>query len=362
MCTVHQIDLQKTEQFGEQLLSFINHGSLALMISVGHRTGLFDAMSELSASSSQQIAEKAGLNERYVREWLGAMAVGKVVECHPKNGQVQFSLPEEHAASLTRAAGPDNISVFTQYIGLMGKVEDKIIDCFRNGGGIPYSDFDRFHDVMAEDSGQSIVSSLFETVLPMVPGLIQRLEKGINVLDIGCGKGRALLLMAQAYPNSRFTGYDLCREPIETARADADKLGLTNIQFEIRDLTSFDEDAPEETFDLITSFDAIHDQARPDRVLSGIQKALKSDGTYFMQDISGSSNVENNIGHPLAPFLYSVSTMHCMTVSLAQGGLGLGTMWGREKAQEMLAEAGFRNIEIKNLEHDLQNDYYIIRK
>lgn len=199
-------------------------------------------------------------------------------------------------------------------------------------------------------------------VLPLVPGLTEKLERGIEALDIGCGMGRALILMAKAYPNSRFVGYDLCEEPIEIARAEAARQGLANLRFEVRDLTTFDVDAPEAKFDLITSFDAIHDQARPDRVLAGISRALKADGVYLMQDIAGSSEVHNNLDHPLGALLYTVSTMHCMTVSLAQGGMGLGAMWGREKALEMLKEAGFNRVEIKNLDHDIQNNYYIVSK
>jgi len=362
MCTVHTLEAQKNEAFAENLLEMLNKGALALMVSIGHRTGLFDTMSQLPPATSEQIAKAAGLNERYVREWLGAMTAGGVVECFPSLSKPLFSLPAEHAACLTRAAGADNMGVFAQYIGVLGSVEDRVVECFKNGGGVAYHEYKRFHEVMAEDSGQSIVSSLFTAVLPLVPGLTERLARGIEVLDIGCGMGRALILMAKAYPNSRFVGYDLCEEPIKLARAEAAKQGLANLRFEVRDLTTFDVDAPEEKFDLITSFDAIHDQARPDRVLAGISRALKADGVYLMQDIAGSSEVQNNLDHPLGALLYTVSTMHCMTVSLAQNGMGLGAMWGREKALVMLKEAGFNRVEIKNLDHDIQNNYYIVSK
>lgn len=362
MCTLHQIDAQKAEAFGGKLVDMLNGGALAVMASIGHRSGLFDTMSHLAPSSSQDIANAAGLNERYVREWLGAMATGGIVEVYGENGESKYSLPAEHAACLTREAGADNIGVFSQYIGLMGSVEDNVLDCFEKGGGVPYSEFKRFHEVMAEDSGQSVLSSLFESILPLVPDLTKALEKGINVLDVGCGMGRALNLLAQTFPNSRFTGYDLSEQAISAARAEAVAHATGNVQFEVRDLTTFDEDAPEGQFDFITTFDAIHDQARPDRVLRGIRKALKDDGVYLMQDIAASSKVENNLEHPLGPLLYTISTMHCMTVSLAQGGMGLGTMWGREKAEEMLQDAGFSQVNIHNLSHDIQNDYYVIQK
>jgi 2-polyprenyl-3-methyl-5-hydroxy-6-metoxy-1,4-benzoquinol methylase len=139
------------------------------------------------------------------------------------------------------------------------------------------------------------------------------------VLDIGCGQGRALNMLAERFPNSCFTGYDLCEEPIATARAEAQRRGLTNVRFEQRDLTEFDVDGE---YHLVTAFDAIHDQSRPDNVMAGVCRVLRDDGVFLMQDIAGSSEVQNNMEHPIAPFLYTVSTMHCMTVSLAQSGMG----------------------------------------
>ena len=360
MCVAHQIDTQKSEAFAESLLGMLNQGSLAVMLSIGYRTGLLDIMGKLPASTSEQIAEASGLNERYVREWLGALTTGRIVEHDPATKT--YSLPPEHAGYLTREAGSDNFGVFAQYIPLLGTVEDKIIACFKNGGGVPYSEFKRFHEVMAEDSGQSVVSSLIDLILPTVPGIIKKLEKGIDVLDLGCGRGKALNLMAKVFPNSRFVGYDLSEEAIEYAKNEANHSKLKNVRFETVDLTYFHEFASEKKYDFITTFDAVHDQARPDNLLAGIFESLKDDGTYLMQDISASTEHHKNMEHPVGPLLYTISTMHCMTVSLAQGGMGLGTMWGREKAFEMLDEAGFKNIEIKNFEHDFQNDWYIIKK
>ena len=184
------LDQAKAEAFAGRLLDVLNNGGLALMISVGHRTGLFDAMSEFPPATSEEIAQKAGLNERYVREWLGAMVTGRIVTYHPDTRK--YSLPAEHAAFTTRPAGADNIAVFTQYISVLGNVEDEIVECFRNGGGVPYSKFPRFHTVMAEDSGQSVLANLESAVLPVVPGMIDRLKQGIKVLDVGCGSGWAL--------------------------------------------------------------------------------------------------------------------------------------------------------------------------
>ncbi len=355
--TTNGLDQARAEAFAERMVGVLNDAALALMTSIGHRTGLFDVMAGLPPSTSREIASASGLNERYVREWLAAMVVGSVVEHDPEDGT--YRLPPEHAAWLTRAATPDNIAVAAQFVPVMASVEDGIVECFRHGGGVPYSAFERFHEVMAEDSGQTVVSALTGTILPLVPGLTERLREGIDVLDVGCGSGRALNLLARKFPNSRFVGYDFSEEAISRARAEAEEHGTTNIHFEVKDAAALGEEG---RYDLITTFDAVHDQANPAAVLSGISAALRPDGVYLMQDIAGSSYLQNNMDHPLGPFMYTISTMHCMTVSLAQGGEGLGTMWGEEKAREMLEEAGFGKVEVKRLPHDFQNSYYIAKK
>jgi ubiquinone/menaquinone biosynthesis C-methylase UbiE len=355
-----RFDQAKAGLFAERLLNVLNDGSLCLMLAVGHRTGLFDVMSELPFATSEQIAGRAGLNERYVREWLGAMATAKVVEIDPDTRR--FALPPEHAAYVTRAAAADNMAVFAQYISVLGQVEDDIVQCFKNGGGVPYSRFNRFHEVMAEDSGQSVLSSLETHILPLIPGLIDRLTAGIRMLDVGCGRGRILNRLAALYPRSRFVGMDLSQSAIAYAREEASRGGLNNVHFIAADLTDFDQTVEPDSFDFITTFDAIHDQARPLNVLVGIHRALKKEGVYLMQDISGSSHVHKDIDHPIGTFLYTVSCMHCMTVSLAQGGEGLGAMWGEEKTREYLQKAGFRSIATHRFSHDIQNNWYVIRK
>ncbi len=353
-------DSAKASAFAERLLTTLNDGALCLMISVGHRTGLLDAMRDLEPSTSAEIATKAGLNERYVREWLGAMVTGRIVDVDASTKR--FSLPPEHAAFLSRPAGADNLAVFAQYIPLLGSVEDNIVECFKKGGGVPYSKFPRFHAVMAEDSGQSVLSSLELHIVPLVPQLAQRLSAGIQMLDVGCGRGRIINRLADLYPKSRFTGIDLSSEAILSAWEEAADKKLRNIEFIVADLSQFDKTAEAEAFDLVTTFDAIHDQAKPLNVLRGIYRTLRPDGFYLMQDIKGSSHIHNNLDHPLGPLLYTISCMHCMTVSLAQNGEGLGAMWGEEKTREYLTKASFRAVEKHELSHDIQNNWYVVRK
>ncbi len=192
-----------------------------------------------------------------------------------------------------------------------------------------------------------------------MPGIVDRLTEGIDVLDVGCGSGHAVNLMAQAFPRSRFTGYDFSAEAVNVGRDEASSLGLTNVHLEERDVTQFD---ASRQFDFITAFDAIHDQAKPAQVLKHIATALRPDGFFLMIDFAASSTMHENVGNPVGPFMYTVSAMHCMTVSLAQGGAGLGAMWGEQKAVEMLREAGFDDVNVAQVEGDIFNNCYIARK
>jgi ubiquinone/menaquinone biosynthesis C-methylase UbiE len=346
-----------TEQFCERLLEMYNGAAISLMISIGHRTGLFDTMANMMPASTDQIAAAARLDERYVREWLGAMAVGGIVDYDQATDS--YWLPREHAAALTRAATPNNMASISQWFAVLGGVEDKIVERFRTGGGLCYKDYNRFHEVMAEESGQTTVAALMETILPIAPGMMERMTAGARVLDVGCGSGAALMEMARNFPASRFVGFDMCEEAVQAGKAEAARRGLTNVTLATADASKINAVGE---FDMITAFDAIHDQARPDRVLKNIHRALKTDGVFLMQDIHSSSHVHGNMDNPLAPFIYTISCMHCMSVSLGQDGMGLGAAWGEELALSMLREAGFRNIDVRELSHDILNTYFVCRK
>jgi len=353
--TAHALE-QKQQQFAEHYLGMLNAAAAVNMVALGHRLGLFDALAELAEASDRALARHAGLDRRYVREWLSSMTTAGIVEYDP--AVEAFQLPAAHAACLTRAAAPDNLAVTAQFLPLLAAAIDGIADCFRTGKGLPYSAYPCFHDVMAEDSAQTVVAALHTHILPLIPGLVDRLQQGIDVLDAGCGRGRALLALAEAFPRSRFTGYDLCSDAIAGAIEAATRTRLDNVRFETRDLRDFDQPG---RFDFVTTFDAVHDQADPAGLLAGIARALRPGGVYLMQDIAGSSHLENNLDHPLATFLYTVSTFHCTPVSLGQGGPGLGTLWGKELAVEMLRGAGFLHIETHTLDHDPFNLYFVAR-
>ena len=352
-----EFDKAKAESFAGYAVGLLNSGFLTLMISIGHKTRLFDAMATLEPSTSEQIARKAKLNERYVREWLGAMVTGKIIEYD--NVHRTYKLPAEHAVAITRAAGIDNLATVAQYLSLCGEVEEQVVDCFRKGGGVPYSAYPRFTELMSEGSSKTQDARLVDTILPLVDGLVDGLRKGISVLDVGCGSGHAINLMAKAFPNSRFVGYDFSKKAIAAAKAEAKRLKLDNARFAAKDVATLNEP---KKYDLMTAFDSIHDQAKPTKVLKAISKGLRPDGVFLLVDVAASSNLQENLQHPLGPFLYSVSTMHCMTVSLAYGGEGLGTVWGEQLAKQKLSEAGFKSVDIRKVPGDILNSYYMARK
>lgn len=350
-------DQARAETFADRIADVVDAGALSVMLSVGHRSGLLDAMNNLPPATSAEIAARANLSERYVRECLAALVTGGVLEYDPDD--VSYYLPPEHAASLTRGAALGNMAVYGQFVALLGSVQEQMLERFKDGGGTDYQDYPCFHQIMAEDSGATVVAGLFDHILPLIPGIKQRLEQGIDVLDAGCGRGLALLAMAQRFPASRFVGYDLCQSAIDFATQQVQQIGLQNIRFVKKDLSDYDE---QEKFDLITSFDAVHDQRDPQRLLKSFHAALRKEGVYLMQDIGGSAHLENNQDFPLATLLYSISCFHCTPISLGQNGAGLGTMWGWETAQAMLQNSGFCAIKRNVLPHDPTNVWFVSHK
>lgn len=348
---------ETAEQFSARLTEAIDSAGLVLLMSIGHQTGLLDTLAVSPGSTSDQLADAAGLEERYVREWLAGMTVAHVVDYEPTSAT--YTLPGHRAVTLTRSAGLNNLARLAQYMPLLGEVEQKIVDCFRQGGGLSYSDYPRFHAVMAERSREVFDKALIGTVLPLVDGLPERLEHGLDVADFGCGSGYALNLMARAFPASRFTGIDFSDEAIATGAADATRQGLRNAAFLSADVATVTASA---AYDLVTAFDTIHDQAHPAAVLANIHRALRPGGVLLMADIKASSRLEDNIGVAMSTYRYTVSLTHCMPVSLGLEGAGLGTMWGRQRAESMLAEAGFSDVTVRDIAEDTANYFYIARR
>ncbi|HVM51966.1 MAG TPA: class I SAM-dependent methyltransferase [Acidimicrobiales bacterium] len=350
------IDEERVGAFAERLLGAYTGSFVTFMIDLGHRTGLFDAAARGPATSGE-LADRAGLQERYVREWLGAVVTAGIVDYDPTTGR--YTLPAEHAVCLTGTTDL-NMAPLSAISGHLAPFIGPVAQSFRDGGGVPYEayrpDFTRVMDGLSRPMFDTV---LVDQVLPLAGGLVERLRAGTRVADIGCGTGHSTNVLAGAFPASTFVGYDLAADGIEVGRAEASERGLDNVTFAVQDVLTLPTDPP---LGAAFAFDAIHDQADPAGVLARVFEALEPGGIFVMFDIRASSHLERNVDNPLAPMLYAISTLHCMTVSLACGGAGLGTVWGEELALEMLAAAGFVDVTVDEAPGDPLDSVYVARK
>ncbi|HKR66575.1 MAG TPA: class I SAM-dependent methyltransferase, partial [Thermoanaerobaculia bacterium] len=217
----------------------LNSGFIALMISVGHRTGLFDVMAALPPSTSAEIAAAAGLTERYVREWLAAMTSAHIVDYDGRTGT--FFLHIEYAAVLSRAAGADSLAPAAQILALVASVEDLVVAGFRSGGGVTAEAYDELNALVADEKRRFVDESYIEALVELIPGMAARLTHGAVVLDAGCGDGAVVNQMARMFPRSVFRGYDISEDAIQRARDAAAEAELANVDFLRGDAATLDE-------------------------------------------------------------------------------------------------------------------------
>ncbi|MGQ0466511.1 MAG: class I SAM-dependent methyltransferase [Sporichthyaceae bacterium] len=346
-------DEQRADAFRKKMFQTFSGGVVTLQVDLAVRTGLLDVLAH-GPGTSADLAERANLQERYVRECLGTLATAGIVEY----AVPVYSLPAEHAAVLT-GGGSGNVAPLARMMTLLAPHVPAVATAFREGGGVPYEAFrPEFTAVMDGLSRGLMDGQLIEGILPLAGDLPARLSAGLRAADVGCGTGHAVNLMGQAFPASEFVGFDFSAEAIAAARAEAEAMGLGNVSFEVRDATAL----PVAAFDVVFAFDAIHDQRDPAAVLSAIHAALVPGGEFVMMDIRANTALEDNIGNPFAPMLYGISTLHCMTVSLALGGEGLGTVWGEQLARQMLADAGFDVLSVAPVPDDPMDSVYVARR
>tara|TARA_R110002095_G_scaffold140726_1_gene122194 strand:+ start:2321 stop:3409 length:1089 start_codon:yes stop_codon:yes gene_type:complete len=359
MATVYDraLDQERTADLEQKLQQMLNQGGLSLMISVGHRVGLFDVMGNMDSATSQEIAERSGLRERCVRDWLSAMVHGGIVEY--ETIIKTYRLPSEHAALLTRSAGLNNYASTARWISIFGKIEDDLVECFRKEGSIPCTVFSSLQSELVAENSVSVVNGLFRHVLPLAPSLILGLCEGLDVLDLGCGAGATLMELAVAFPKSRFVGYDMSEEDIRRARRSAEARGISNITFITRDISQIHAIC---SFDLITAFDVIHDQAYPFQILDEIHTALRPAGILLMQNPVASHSFEKQSDHPLSPLLSTISCLRSMAFPAEQDLAPAVTEWGEEKTCQTLEEIGFENVAIHQLPHDMLSYFYVAIK
>jgi SAM-dependent methyltransferase len=350
------LDPGRVAAFAERLLATYTDSIVTLLIDLAYRTGLLDTIAAREATCAE-LAERAGLAERYVRECLGGLVTAGMVDYSPGTGI--YTLPAEHAARLT-GAGAGNLAPVSRVTTVLAGHVGEVADAFRTGGGVPYARFrPEFTDMMDEVSRGLFDGQLLDGILPLTGDLPDRLATGVRVADVGCGTGHAVNVLARAYPRSTFVGYDVAPDAIERARAEAAAWRLSNASFEVRDAGRLPTAPP---LAAAFAFDAIHDQADPAGVLASIHRALGTGGVFVMLDIKAATALEDNVGNPVAPWLYGVSTLHCLTVSLASGGAGLGAVWGEQLARRMLTEAGFVDITVHDVPDDPLDSLFVARR
>jgi SAM-dependent methyltransferase len=351
---------EKTSAFDRRVIDIINDGALALLLSIGHRTGLFDVMAERSPSTVEGLAEAAGLSERCLREWLEAMAKADIVSHDPSFDT--YELPPEQAASLSRGASSKNLAALAEYVPLLGAMEDQIVESFQKDGRVPYDARPSFRQMIskaANESDRAVVATLADSILPLVPGLLDSLDSGIDVLDIGCGSGRAVNLLASTFPKSHFCGHDPVTRHIDRALNASFFRGLVNVEFWVKAVADLDEVA---RYDLITDFDAIRNQPQAGRVLENVARALRPGGNFLMQEVAASKDVDDGFGLPLDSALYTVSSMQRIAQCPAEANAGSGGLRSEETVKSMLLESGFESVIPHRLPHHVYNRYFVATK
>lgn len=355
--TAASADPAKSEAFvGQVIRDFAGLGA-SLMAAVGDRLGLFKVLAAQGPATSGELGARAGVHERYAREWLSAVATAGYVMYDPSTRR--FALPPEHAAVLADEGGPMFLGgAYQDWLGCIG-VLDRVMDAFRRGGGVPYEAYPP--DVW--EGIERMTASWFDHLLvqqwlPAVPDVQAALERGALVADVGSGHGRALIRLAQAFLNTRCTGYDVHGPSIARATAAAQAAGVGDrVCFEQRDVAL---GLPEQ-YDVITAFDVVHDAVAPRELLGAIRRALRPGGTFLCLEFNCPDRLEDDLGNPLATLGYTGSVLFCMTTSLAHGGAALGSRGLPErKLRELCTEAGFGSVRRAPIENPF-NILYVIQ-
>lgn len=338
------LDIEKAQHLGMKLLGDSTSAMMGLLTVVGDRLGLFDTLAAAGPLTVDGLAQRAGITERYAREWLSAMA------CHGNitfdNANKTFSLTPEQQFCLVNPDSPLFMTSIFSVLPDYWRNIDVLTNAFRNGGGVSQEHFgEDWLCGFQRFSRTAFVNYLCQDWIPAMPDIKARLQVGGSMADIGCGNGLALIQVAKCYPEAKLFGFDLHAPAIETARANAAAAGVGDrIQFEVLDAG---QGIPGK-YDLITCFDVVHDMPFPRQALPRIREALAEDGSFFVLEFNFSDDLQENIDHPfgMGAFGYSASVNYCMTTALAVGGEGTGTCMGERRLRAFAAEAGFREVRL----------------
>jgi len=336
MATEVQLDQKKLEAFVERIVLDVGTAMRGGLMYIGDRLGIFAALADAGPVTAAELAQQTGLNERYLREWLGAMATAEYVE-HDNEGDTYF-LPPEHALPLADEDFPFFTGGMLQMIVPTVTVAPQVAEAFKTGKGVTQDQYlPDMYESIERLTAPWYKHHLVQTWIPAMPDVREKLEAGGSACDVGCGSGRAPITIAKAFPEAEVHGYDVHAGSIERACTNAETEGVADqVTFTVGDGAEL----PERQFDLISTFDVVHDSVDPVGLMSAIRGALREDGTYLMLEMNASGDVEEN-RNPLGKFLYNVSTLYCMTTSLAHGGAGIGACMGQDKARELAYAAGF---------------------
>lgn len=348
------MDREKIEAFLERFIELASGATTIGLLAVADRCGLSSHMAQTGGGTAAAIAEGAQLEERYVREILSGLAAAGVVS-YEADTEI-FALPPEHALFLADEDSPYFMGGWLDMIPAMLKQLNGVATATVHGGGVGFEEYgDEIIKGIDRGNTPSQRAFLNRKWLPGIPGLVERLESGIRVADIGCGSGTVPRLIAESYPETSVFGYDASQESIAVARSRARE--VPNVEFHAY---SVEEIPTDPGFDLITTFDVVHDLADPEGALEHIRDALRPDGWYLLMEPNASSSLEENLSD-LGALMYGTSTLHCMTQSLAKGGVGLGAVWGRQMTEELVRAAGFSSIEHLDGISNRFSAFYLVR-
>ncbi len=333
------LDYEKVRSFLAEAVDDVGTATLGALSFIGERLKLFKALAAAGPVTIEELAAKTRLNARYLREWLNAMTAARYV-IHDSQTR-RYSLPAEHAVVLADEASPFFIGGFLEMIVPAVMQAPKLVKAFRNGKGVPQSAYPpEMFEAIQRGSAPWYRHKLTQHWIPAMPDVKTKLEAGGAMLDVGCGSGLAAIAIAKAFPEAQVLGYDNHAGSIERARANAKAEGVAKrVTFRVMDARRLR--GPK--FDFITTFDVVHDSAHPVALLKAIRRALKPDGSYLMLEMNCSADVNENVNF-IGKLLYSVSTLYCMTQSLAQRGEGIGAAMGEPKARELATVAGFAHF------------------
>jgi 2-polyprenyl-3-methyl-5-hydroxy-6-metoxy-1,4-benzoquinol methylase len=336
-----KVDEAVVEAFAEKVLVDYAGANAFFMASIGDRLGLFEELMAGGAATSEELSARTGLQERYLREWLRGMAAGGYLDYEPSTAR--FTLPAAHVPVLAEEAGPAFFGcAFYDFSTNFGATYHQLLEAFRSGGGVSQEAY----GVEVAESIERFTAPWFEHMLveewlPEMPVVAVKLKEGTSVCDIGCGRGRALIRLAHAFPASTFVGLDVYEPAVAAASAAAEEAGVADrTRFEVGDAAH----GLGGTYGVVTTFDVLHDSVDPSAILRSIHAALEPDGRYVCVEINCSDRPEENAG-PLGTVLYGLSLAYCLPVSLADGGAGLGTLGLPEpRLTELALGAGFSKV------------------